>query len=372
MRRLTLLASGLLGPKLPPGAGTARGAGPSPVAAMTEGLSVGALERALARADAAGPAASTARDLLDLAGVGIPGDAELPLAAVSLLGETQDGARDEPGEEPGEEPGDAWWLRADPVHLRADLTDLVLTDPARLDLAWDEAERLAAPLASHLAEDGMHLHVAAPARWYLRVPEPAALVTVTPGEALGRMVSTALPRGDDARAWHTRINEAQMLLHASEVNRERAARGLVPVNSLWPWGGGALPAAPAQPGVDAIAGAGVLGRGLARLVGARALELPERFADLEAVLEASAHAVVVPQALAAAASLTDVERWRESLASLDAGWIAPALDALRARRLDALELRSRRTGALRLGRGEAWRFWRRARPLAAWMDAVDA
>ncbi len=359
MRRLSLLVPGLLGPELAPRAASGReGAG----AAMTEGLAVAAIERVLARADRTGPASTQDRELFRHAGVEIPGDAEPPVAAVALLGEDAPGAT---------APGDGWWLRADPVHLRADLTDLVLTDPAQLDLAQDEAERLAAPLAAHLAQDRMQLHVCAPARWYLRLPEPAALTTDSPAEALGRMVSSTLPRGDDGRAWHTRINEAQMILHASEVNRERAGRGLAPVNSVWLWGGGTLPE-PGRTGVDAIAGAGVLGRGLGRLIGARALELPERFADLEADLDATAHAVVLPRALATAARLTDIERWRESVARLDDCWIGPSLEALRAGRLESLELRSRRTGVLRLARAQARRFWRRTRPLATWMDAARA
>jgi len=112
-------------------------------AAMTEALAVAAIERVLARAERAGPAGTQDRELFALAGVETPGDAQPPVAAVALLGE------DEPGDAA---PARGWWLRADPVHLRADLTDLVLTDPAELDLAQDEAERLAAPLAAHLEQ----------------------------------------------------------------------------------------------------------------------------------------------------------------------------------------------------------------------------
>jgi hypothetical protein len=43
--------------------------------------------------------------------------------------------------------------------------------------------------------------------------------------------------------WRHAINEAQMVLHAHPVNQARQAAGQPVVNSLWPWGGGRLPAA---------------------------------------------------------------------------------------------------------------------------------
>ena len=38
------------------------------------------------------------------------------------------------------------------------------------------------------------------------------------------------------------LNEIQVLLHQHPLNAARRARGLTPVNSLWLWGGGRLPA----------------------------------------------------------------------------------------------------------------------------------
>jgi hypothetical protein len=52
-----------------------------------------------------------------------------------------------------------------------------------------------------------------------------------------------LAGGADRGVWLRLQSEAQMLLHDHPVNRERAARGWPPLNSLWFWGGGALPPA---------------------------------------------------------------------------------------------------------------------------------
>jgi hypothetical protein len=49
------------------------------------------------------------------------------------------------------------------------------------------------------------------------------------------------PDGPEARRWRTLLSEAQVLLHNHPRNAARAEAGLVPVNSLWFWGGGILP-----------------------------------------------------------------------------------------------------------------------------------
>ncbi|MGZ7354524.1 hypothetical protein ACXWRX_09325, partial [Streptococcus pyogenes] len=51
-----------------------------------------------------------------------------------------------------------------------------------------------------------------------------------------------LPQGPQGRRWRVLINEAQVLLHQHPLNAERRAKGLPPVNSLWLWGAGRLPA----------------------------------------------------------------------------------------------------------------------------------
>jgi hypothetical protein len=50
-----------------------------------------------------------------------------------------------------------------------------------------------------------------------------------------------LPEGDEGRRWRVLGNEAQIILHNHPRNAARIAAGKLPVNSLWFWGGGALP-----------------------------------------------------------------------------------------------------------------------------------
>ena len=56
---------------------------------------------------------------------------------------------------------------------------------------------------------------------------------------------TANPYIEQSRAdlpWYRLLNEMQMFMHQHEVNQRRQRRGLLPINSLWCWGGGNPPA----------------------------------------------------------------------------------------------------------------------------------
>src|SRR5690606_8904565 len=52
-----------------------------------------------------------------------------------------------------------------------------------------------------------------------------------------------LPEGQAGRRWRALLTEAQVILHAHRWNQQRIARGDAPINSLWFWGAGMLPAA---------------------------------------------------------------------------------------------------------------------------------
>ena len=61
-----------------------------------------------------------------------------------------------------------------------------------------------------------------------------------PLELAGADVDPNLP----ARGWHPLLTEIQMALYDHPVNTAREARGAPVVNSVWFWGGGALPKEP--------------------------------------------------------------------------------------------------------------------------------
>lgn len=139
--------------------------------------------------------------------------------------------------------GDACWLSADPAWVQPDMTGARLMACGQLPLSMDEAEQLAEPLQSVFADQGMQLHVSSSQRWHVRLPMESTLPDfAAPEAALGEDLYEHLPQGEAARHWRMLFNEVQVLLHQHPFNAQRRERGLPPINSLWFWGGGVLPA----------------------------------------------------------------------------------------------------------------------------------
>ena len=282
---------------------------------------------------------------------GLAAGDELPAAALGLLGE-------------GLDPGEVAWLRADPVHLRADRDRLMLFPTETLSLQSEEAAALVAECNRFLAADELELTAPEPGRWYLRLPAAPALRTQPTASAAHRYVDDYLPSGDDARRWRALGTELEMLLHLSDVNQRRDARGQDTVNGLWLWGAGALPA-PLQSRYRRVLSDDPVLRGLARHSGAEAAALGEGFvAPTDATL---VFTLDLQQALRAGA----FEDWLAALDALAERWLAPALEALARGELAELMV-STETAHLRLDRGALRRFWRRPRSLRKQLEWSDA
>ncbi len=247
------------------------------------------------------------------------------------------------------------WLCLDPVRLNFMDGSLVVDDPRRLGLTAAESSALAEALAPIFARLG-RLEAASPAAWHLRLDAPAPDFEALP-DTVGRAASP-LPIGPAYAAWRHAINEAQMELHAHPVNRAREAAGRPVVNSIWPWGGGGLPAAGTAEH-DALWSDDPVAQGLGRLLGLGGGALSGGFAAAS-----SRSPLVIHDALAHPAGTGDALAWREQLDVFETDWLAPALAALKGGRLDALRLIA--TGdlggaELRVGRGDMWKFWRKPR-----------
>lgn len=157
------------------------------------------------------------------------------------------------------------WLRADPVHLSAG-TNLVLTAHGDLGLSDGEREALAKSLSDCASAHGLDFSAPTAGRWYLRGDAQFRVRTTPPDELLQRDVIHAEPRGDDEAFWRRLLSEMQILLHHHPVNESRRREGRVPVNSVWPWGAGALPTLDPSP-FRAVHGDSALARALQALSG---------------------------------------------------------------------------------------------------------
>ncbi|OHE59728.1 MAG: hypothetical protein A2X71_12555 [Thiobacillus sp. GWE1_62_9] len=281
--------------------------------------------------------------------LGIERQQDWPLAPITLMAD-------------GGESGDAYWLRADPVHLRVMRDRIVLADGEALALSREEADALAGTIGQHFGGDlsPLPLH---PRRWYLRFPVAPSLVTTPLSVAVGRDIDPLLPQGGDAMRFRTQLNELQMLLHEHPVNQAREARGDLPVNSLWLWGGGHLPAirTHSMPIYARDAEAQMLGG----FCGARVHALPTQL-DAQWL---ETDGVILLDGLTRSGQVGDACGWREALRDLERDWFVPLLGRLRTLGPHDLRLLDPVNGkALRLQARDAWKFWRRPHRLISMLS----
>ncbi|MEO7198785.1 MAG: phosphoglycerate mutase [Dokdonella sp.] len=296
----------------------------------SETLAAGTLARWHARSDHLAPAQAgmqaVAREIFEWPQAGFP------VAALSRQYDVGDAAG-------------AAWLRADPAHVRADMTTARMLACGELGIADDERAELLQELAPLLADSGFLLDAPTPTRWYLRAAVDADLPAGTdPDQVMGDDLKLHLPAGVAGRPWRVLFNEVQMLLHAHPVNRAREARGAATINSLWFWGGGSLPR-PVLSRVQILRSDDAVLHGLAQLANLTVAGVDSAFSG--EVLDGN---------------FIDLHTQRgERLQTR----LAAAEQALRSSAVDQLDLMFLSGERLRLRRSHYWRFWRRVPPLSA-------
>jgi hypothetical protein len=260
----------------------------------------------------------------------------------------------------GGEPGAAYWLRADPVHLRLHNDGLILLAPETLEIAEDETHELARALNRQFEAEGFVFHAPHPRRWYLKVPQAPKIRTLTLKQAMGRDINLLLPEGEERLRWHRIFNEVQMLLHAHPVNTAREDRGVAVVNSLWFWGGGTLPVVVSSI-FDAMLGDDPLAVGLARLAGINFAPLPAGGA-----FAAGNNTLVDLRNAEHEFMRGDVAGWRHALETLETRWFAPIFDWLRSGRIGKAVIATVADGRRHewlVMRSARWQVWKRPWPL---------
>lgn len=281
--------------------------------------------------------------------LGVARQQDWPLAPITLAAD-------------GGEAGDAYWLRADPVHLRLMRDRIVLAGGDSLSLTREEAEALTNTIHRHFG-DSLSPQPLHPQRWYLRFPEAPRLTTTPPSLAIGCDIDPLLPQGEDALRFRTELNELQMLLHEHPVNQAREARGELPVNSLWLWGGGRQPAGCATP--VPLYATDIAARALGRFCNMRVQERPAR--PDGALLAAGGVALL--DTLTNAGQVGDAYGWRNALNELERVWFAPLLGMMRRMGPQSLRLLDPISGkALYLDARDVWKIWHRPRSLISMLS----
>jgi len=346
-RHLTLVVPGLFGP-------------PGLRATDFSMLNCAALELLLSRAVLeAIPVKGLEATLFNLMGMPRDPAQDLPVAAVARLAE-------------GDERSGDWWIRADPVHLRADQSRLVLMDSAMLSINRAEADSLVAQFNTFFADDGWHLEAPHAERWYLKLPHDPHMRTYDLTEVLGRHIDGFLPSGAQGKRWHTVLNEIQMLFHSSPVNQARQMRGAAPINSVWLWGGGCLPR-PIPLAITASTWNTVLSdepvaAGLARLAGIPHAHVPESLRAWLATPAPGTHLMVLDYGYRDAL-YGDASAWGAAMERMSDQWFTPLVTALKQRQLDSVSICTADGRMFHITPALLRRFWKRRHSLETLRDS---
>ncbi|MDB5775872.1 MAG: signal peptide protein [Herbaspirillum sp.] len=253
---------------------------------------------------------------------------------------------------------DGHWFILHPTHTHVARDHLVLIDMRQLALDDGDARTLFEAAASLCDEIGKTLLYGNAGTWFIRADDWPALRTATPDAASGRNIDIWMPQGEGDRAWRKLQNEIQMHWFTLPLNEAREARGLKPVNSLWLWGG-ADAGAPASASAERYDRAFNLS-GWTRLFGQFAAAASVAAGPTELIDAPGARGLLLLDALTEAALTDEWGYWLEGVETLERDWFAPLLAALRAGRLQRLNLilsGQDRIAEIAVSRNSLRKFW---------------
>lgn len=265
-----------------------------------------------------------------------------------------------------------WYMRADPVYLQPNRDHIVLLGNEMLDIGTQEAGQLVHDINDTYSDTSWTLTQVSCREWVIEQREPIRLSTFALDHVVGKNINDYLPHGDRASAWNALMNELQMLLHSHPLNRERESKGLPFVNSLWFWGAGQLPVIHREKPKHDFAqcwSENTTALALAKLHNIAVMELP---ADAQAWMgqmnrqhtKTPGRQLLVIDQLHQPMVQTDPYAWWQALATLEAQWFNPLLNALRNNTIRSLTLFSDCGECFYLTRSLAQRWWRRVKAIA--------
>ncbi len=163
--------------------------------------------------------------VLFAAGQSVPGEG---LAALRLWGQT------------GDRPT-VWIAAADPTHLEARLNNLCLHALVGVQSANSDMRDIFDHLQESLGDESNFAFASVGEHVYLRGNNSISTATVSALAIDGLEPDEFMPSGTAAASYLKLTGELQTCLHEHEANLRREAEGLMPVNSVWLWGGGMAP-----------------------------------------------------------------------------------------------------------------------------------
>ncbi len=304
---------------------------------------------------------------------GVEKQQDWPVASITLLADKTGNM----------EVGNGYWLRADPVHLLVESSQVVLADSTIFRISLEEARQFVDVINKHFAEDGLHPSsygsgaerrgmVFLPLcsdRWYLCVAKTPVIHTHVLSEVTIKNINDFLPFGAENMLWRGILNEIQMLLHEHPLNQAREERGEPAVNSVWFWGGGVMPKLISSPYTHVWSN-DVFPRALALACGMDYAELPDSVGTWQQSIASGRHLVFL-NSLHGKTQYGDAYGWRESLKEMEENWFSPLLEALKKGEIEQIVVTTTDKGRARsfsVTKSNLWKFWCVRKSLSTYVD----
>ncbi len=249
-------------------------------------------------------------------------------------------------------------MRADPVHLHADMDRLLMFDQDSFELNETEADTLIADINDSYNDAPWRLvRGQSCQRWYLQLDKEYRIQTTPLGNVAGQAIGNALVTGTDKDYWRNLGNEIQMLLFTHPINQARQEQGKLPVNSIWFWGQGVLPEFSGKL-FDCVYSTDITLGGLAKLSQCVHID------SLDPIVE-SGNCLIWPEQFKNRSIQIDWQGYNALLEELDQGLVPRLMTLLVSRGIDSIRLITDGQEFL-LDRSALRRFWRRAKLLSSY------
>ena len=139
------------------------------------------------------------------------------------------------------------WAFVSPCHWQIGALHIAMHHAPLPQFNADQSQAMLAAMQPYFAEDGITLSFEQPQRWLAQGEIFRNLATASLDRVAGRQVDRWMPDSAAASSLRRLQSEMQMLLYTHPINEARSQQGLLPVNSFWLHGSGALAALPSPP-----------------------------------------------------------------------------------------------------------------------------
>lgn len=136
-------------------------------------------------------------------------------------------------------PNQAIWL-AQLVHIAPSRDGAMLIPARELAIAAAHSHALLESFSPFLSDTGFNFSACTTEHWQVQIPDNFTTAAASPDLVSLSNVNDWWTQDQTTRPWRRLANEFQMFSFNHPVNIERQEQGLLPINSLWLYGGASL------------------------------------------------------------------------------------------------------------------------------------